>query len=179
MILIKLFYEFLKIGLFAIGGGLVTIPFLYNLSEKTGWFSKDMLTNMIAVSEMTPGPLGINMSTYTGYQTSGILGALVSTLGLITPSLIIIVIIAKFLSKFSENKYIKNIFYAIKPAAIALIFLACTEIIASCLLDFSTSTIINIKAITIFLLLFGLIKKFDLHPIIYIALSAILGIIFW
>ena len=179
MILLKLFIEFLKIGLFAIGGGLVTIPFLYNLSEKTGWFSKEMLSNMIAVSEMTPGPLGVNMSTYTGYQSASTLGAIFSTVGLITPSLIIIIIIANFLTKFSENKYVKNVFYGLKPASIALISFACIEIITSSLLNFSSHNIINIKASALFVVLFVLIKKFNLHPIIYIALSAILGCIFW
>lgn len=179
MILFKLFFEFLKIGIFAVGGGLATIPFLYDLSEKTAWFSKEMLSNMIAVSEMTPGPLGVNMSTYTGYQSAGILGALVSTLGLITPSLIIIIVIANFLNKFSENKIVKNVFYGLKPASIALISYACIDIITSSLLDFSTSQIINIKASTLFIILFVLIKKFNLHPIIYIALSAILGCIIW
>jgi len=179
MLLINLFFEFLKIGLFAIGGGLATIPFLYDLSEKTGWFSKEMLSNMIAVSEMTPGPLGVNMSTYTGYQTAGILGAIVSTLGLIIPSLIIIIIIAKFLDKFSKNKFVKNVFYGLKPASIALISFACIDIIASSILDFSSPEIINIKAFALFIILFVLIRKFKLHLIIYIAISAIIGCIFW
>jgi len=179
MIIFNLFLEFLKIGLFAVGGGLATIPFLYDLSEKTGWFSKEMLSNMIAVSEMTPGPLGVNMSTYTGYQSAGILGALFSTFGLITPSLIIIIIIANFLNKFSENKYVKNLFYGLKPASIALISYACIDIITSSLLDFSTATIINIKALILFIVLFISIRKFKLHPIIYIAISAIIGCILW
>ena len=179
MILFKLFFEFIKIGLFAIGGGLATIPFLYDLSEKTAWFSKEMLSNMIAVSSMLPGPLGVNISTYTGYQISGALGATFSTLGLIIPSIIIIIIVVKFLNKFSENKIIKNIFYGLRPASIALILAACIDMIASSLFDFSSAIIINIKAFILFIALFILIRKFNLHPIIYIAISAIIGCIFW
>lgn len=179
MIFIKLFLEFLKIGLFAIGGGIATIPFLYNLSEKTAWFSKEMLSNMIAVSSMLPGPLGVNISTYTGYQTAGTLGAIFSTIGIILPSLVIIILIAKFLNKFSENKIVKNIFYGLKPASIALILAACIDMIASSLLDFSSDIIININAFTLFIILFILIKKFNLHPIVYITISAIIGCIFW
>jgi len=179
MIFLKLFFEFFKIGLFAIGGGLATIPFLYNLTDKTDWFPKQFIANMIAVSEMTPGPLGVNMSTYAGYQSANISGAIFATLGLVTPSLIIIITIANFLDKFSENKYIKNLFYGLKPASIALISFACIDIIASSLIDFSASVIINIKAFALFIVLFILIRKFKLHPIIYIALSAICGCILW
>ena len=100
MIYIKLFLEFFKIGLFAVGGGLATIPFLYDLAEKTSWFTKAELSNMIAVGESTPGPIGVNMATYAGVQTTGILGGISATLGLICPSLIIILIIAKILDKF-------------------------------------------------------------------------------
>ena len=104
MILLRLFYEFFKTGLFSVGGGMATIPFLQHMGETTGWFTNQDLTTMIAVSESTPGPLGVNMATYVGYQTAGVPGALVATLGVITPGAILILIIAGFLQKFRSNR---------------------------------------------------------------------------
>ena len=121
MIYLKLFFEFFKVGLFAVGGGLSTFPFLEDLANKTGWFTMSDLLNMIAVSESTPGPIGVNMSTYAGVVTSGILGGLISTLGLITPSVIIILIVAKFLDKFRNNFYVESAFYGLRPAVLGLI----------------------------------------------------------
>ena len=100
MILLRLFYEFFKTGLFSVGGGLATIPFLQDIGQRTGWFTDADLTTMIAVSESTPGPMGVNMATYVGFETAGLPGAVVATLGLITPSIIVIIIIAGFLQKF-------------------------------------------------------------------------------
>ncbi|MEG1863284.1 MAG: chromate transporter, partial [Oscillospiraceae bacterium] len=96
MIYITLFYEFFKIGLFTFGGGLATIPFLQDLSQKTGWFTLSQLTDFIAISESTPGPVAVNMATYTGYEVAGILGGFVATLGLIFPAFILISLMAKF-----------------------------------------------------------------------------------
>ena len=104
MIYLQLFYEFFKTGLFAVGGGLATLPFLYSMADKTGWFTAGDLANMIAVGESTPGPIGINMATYVGYVTCGIPGAVMATLGLITPSIIVILIIASVLKAFRENR---------------------------------------------------------------------------
>ena len=94
ILLVRLFYEFAKVGLFAVGGGLATIPFLQQLGETTGWFTDAELSTMIAVSESTPGPMGVNMATYVGFHKEGIPGAVVATLGLIFPSIIVIIIIA-------------------------------------------------------------------------------------
>ena len=114
-IFLTLFLEFFKVGLFAVGGGLATIPFLYEMSAKTGWFTYEELANMIAVSESTPGPMGINMATYVGFETSGILGSICATIGLVTPSVIIILIIAKALQAFLSNRYVDAAFYGIRP----------------------------------------------------------------
>ena len=103
MIYIQLFCEFFKIGLFAVGGGLATLPFLYDLASKYPWFDATMLPNMIAISESTPGPIGVNMATYAGFSATGIIGGIIATLGLVTPSIMIIMIIASFLNKFKEN----------------------------------------------------------------------------
>ena len=128
MIYLRLFYEFFKTGLFAVGGGMATVPFLYDIADKTGWFTYDKLADMIAVSESTPGPIGVNMATYVGFTTAGIPGAVCATIGLVTPSVILILIIAKFLAGFSDNKYVKSAFYTIRPASSALIAAAGKEV---------------------------------------------------
>ena len=122
MIYLTLFIEFFKIGLFAIGGGLATIPFLFQLTEKFSWFSVEDLTNMIAVSESTPGPLGVNMATYAGIKAAGSLGGVIATTGLVLPSLIIIILISKVLEKFKSNSLISSAFYGLRPAVAAMIF---------------------------------------------------------
>lgn len=121
MQLLQLFYEFAKVGLFSVGGGLATVPFLQSMGEKTGWFTNAQLSTMIAVSESTPGPMGVNMATYVGYSISGIPGAVIATLGLITPSIVVIIIIAGFLQKFRQSKTVDAVFYGLRPASTALI----------------------------------------------------------
>jgi len=121
MMYLSLFWEFFKVGLFAVGGGMATIPFLMDMSTRTGWFTTGDLADMIAVSESTPGPIGVNMATYVGYETGGILGALSSTVGLIAPSIVIILVIAKLLLKFHENPLVKTTFSYLRPAVIGTI----------------------------------------------------------
>ena len=116
MILLQLFIEFFKIGLFAVGGGMATIPFLQELSQRTGWFSERFITDMIAISESTPGPIGINMATYVGFNLSGVAGGIVATLGTIIPAIVIITLVSKSLEKFSGNKYVDYMFYGLRPA---------------------------------------------------------------
>ena len=185
MILLQLFFEFFKVGLFSIGGGLATLPFLYDISNTLGWFTHGDIANMIAIAESTPGAIGINMSTYAGFVTAGIPGSIIATLGIVTPSVIIIIIIAKFLSKFNENKYVKSAFYGLRPAVTALIALAAYEVIKVTLLNIDTFTatgnilkLINLKATILFFLFLIAIRKFKVHPIIYITLGAFIGIIF-
>ena len=121
MILLRLFFEFAKTGLFAVGGGLATIPFLQDLGARTQWFSDADLTTMIAVSESTPGAMGVNMATYVGYTTAGVPGAVVATLGLVFPSIVVIIVIAGFLQKFRQSKTVDAVFYGLRPASTALI----------------------------------------------------------
>lgn len=137
MILIQLFYEFFKAGLFAVGGGLATLPFLQDISAKTGWFTLDQLADMIAISECTPGPIGVNMATYVGFSTAGIPGALAATLGLIAPSIIVILIIAGFLKRFQDNRYVQAAFYGLRPASTGLIGAACISVAVTALLNLS------------------------------------------
>ena len=129
MIYLQLFWEFFQTGLFAVGGGMATIPFLYDMSDKTGWFTHQDLANMIAVGESTPGPIGVNMATYVGYVTgmaeggigNAILGAVTATLGLVLPSLIVILIVAAMLKRFKDSPLVQKAFYGLRPASTGLI----------------------------------------------------------
>ncbi|MCQ2582849.1 MAG: chromate transporter [Treponema sp.] len=179
------FWEFFKIGLFAVGGGPATLPYLMELSDKFNWFTMEELTNMIAVSESTPGPLGINMATYVGYQTLGIWGGVVATLGLVTPSLIIICLIAAFFNKFNSNKIVQSAFSAIRPAVTAIIAVSVLGICRVTLFtafDLSAGLIQPLWHIIIFavvilgLLQFKKLKK--IHPFLWFVVGAIVGIVF-
>lgn len=182
--IIQLFIEFFKVGLFSIGGGAATIPFLYAISDKTGWFTYTDLANIIAVSEATPGAIGINMATYVGFITASILGGIVATLGLVAPSIVIIDIIAGFLEKFKSSKIVKSAFYGLRPASTGLIAAACIEIVKISLIDlngffsYGIASLFKFKEIILAVVVFLLIKKFNKHPVFYIALSAIVGIVF-
>lgn len=141
MIYLQLFWEFFKVGLFAIGGGLATIPFLQDIASRTSWFSSDQIMDMLAVSECTPGAIGINMATYAGFQTAGVLGAVCATLGIITPSIIVVVIVAGILKKFQDSKFVQALFYGLRPASSGLIGSACIGVAAAALLGFTGTSI--------------------------------------
>lgn len=190
MIYLLLFWEFFKTGLFAVGGGMATIPFLYEMSDKyPQWFSHDDLANMIAVGESTPGPIGVNMATYVGYITGdgvlgSVLGATVATLGLVAPSIIIILIIAAMLKNFKNNKYVNHAFYGLRPASTGLIAAAGLSVLMSNMFIGGkiALSLFNWKGLilAVFLWVFSnVIKKTkNLHPIIFIGLSAVAGIVF-
>lgn len=169
MIYLTLFIEFFKIGLFAIGGGAATIPFLFDLSKKYNWFSFEELTNMIAVAESTPGPIGVNMATFAGFQTAGILGGIIATIGLITPSVIIIVLIAKLLKNYAQNQNFRLVLNSIRPAVLALIIFALMSIVKISIVDY--------LSFGVFFILTIVMLKYKKSPILYILLSAIIGII--
>lgn len=135
MTYLRLFLEFFRTGLFAVGGGLATMPFLYHISDTTGWFSHADLANMIAVSESTPGPMGINMATYVGFTVAGIPGAVIATLGLVSPSIIVILIVAKFLETFRTNRTVDAVFYGLRPASCGLIAAAGLSVVSLALLN--------------------------------------------
>ena len=124
MTVLTLFLEFLKIGMFSVGGGMATLPFIYALSEKTGWYSVQEIADMLAVSESTPGPIGINTATYVGYKVAGVPGALAASVGIIIPGLLLVIIIMTVLNKFRDNKYVNGAFYGLRPASIGLIIAA-------------------------------------------------------
>lgn len=177
MMLLELFLSFFKIGLFAVGGGLATLPFLYELANAHTWFSIADISNMIAISESTPGPLGINMATYVGYLNSGVLGAIIAPLGEVAPSIIIITIIAGFLKKFKDNQIVKDVFYGLRAASCALVAVAGLSVVKIAFFGETFKEFFWQGAIMALILYFA-IKKLKWHPVIFIAISAVIGIIF-
>ena len=187
--LLLLFWEFFKTGLFAVGGGMATLPFLYNISDSTGWFTHAQLADMIAVSESTPGPIGVNMATYVGFTTAGIPGAVIATVGLVTPSVIIILLIARVLAAFRQNKYVDAAFYGLRPCSVGLIAAAGLMVVKIALFDFDLFyqtgrllDVFNLKALilaaVLLILTRGVKQLKKLHPVIFILASAVIGIVF-
>lgn len=176
MICLRLFYEFAKTGLFAIGGGMATIPFLYAISEKTGWFTASDIGNMIAISESTPGAMGVNMSTYVGFSVKGVWGAVIATLGLVLPSIIVILIISRMLEKFKDSKLVQKIFYGLRPASTGLIIAAGVGVATETF--FGSSTVAGMERGILAVALYFAIRKWKKHPVVYIAAAAVVGIIF-
>ena len=189
MIYLRLFWEFFKTGLFSVGGGLATLPFIYDMSDKTGWFTHQQIADMIAVAESTPGPIGINMATYVGFTTGGVPGALIATLGIVTPAVTAILIIAKFLRRFRESRLVDRAFYGLRPASAALIAAAGVSVVKIALLDLGAyaasgalGDLFQWKAIALAAVVWVLTNVVKptkkLHPLVYIAASAVAGIAF-
>ncbi|MGM9970623.1 MAG: chromate transporter [Anaeroplasma sp.] len=214
LIFLWLFLEFFKIGICAFGGGLATIPFLEELATaRPDWFTHEELINMIAVSESTPGAIGINMATYVGFEAvskafngnpfMGFLGGLTATFGFVSPSIIIIIIVSQFLSKFKNSKVVKWAFYGLRAASIGLIIAAAFSILKVSIINIDAFTacfsgintanffkdiwlalsnalvaLFDYKALALAVILGILIFKYKKHPILYIALAAVIGIIF-
>lgn len=194
ILVLQLFWEFFKTGLFAVGGGLATLPFLYRISETTGWFTAQDIADLIAISESTPGPLGVNMATYVGYKTLGLFGGVVATLGLIFPSIVIIILVSKVLEKFKESVTVQKVFYGLRPASTALIAAAGLGVAKIALLHVdrfnetkNIFTLFNWECIVMAVVFFIAIrffatkkvmgKKLNIHPVAFIAVAAVLGVI--
>lgn len=189
MLYLQLFLEFFKTGLFAVGGGMATLPFLYDISDKTNWFTHAQLADMIAVSESTPGPIGVNMATYVGFLMGGAPGAVVATLGLITPSVIVILIVAAFLKAFRDSKYVAGAFYGLRPASTALITAAGLAVVKISFFDTKVFSdlgqilrstkweAVALAAVLIVLTRYTPKVK-NWHPIVFIAISAVIGAVF-
>ena len=167
MIYIQLILEFLKIGFFSFGGGYATIPFLYHISQEHNWYTLKELTQMIAVASITPGPVGINVATYAGVKTVGVLGGALATLAEILPSFILVLIVAKLLKKYSDNFYVKSIIETLKPISCALLLSVGINLLKSQLLD--------IKAMILLLFLLLVSYKSKKEPLFYILFSALFG----
>lgn len=178
MTILILIYEFFKIGLFSVGGGMATLPFLFDLADKYEWLTTADVANMVAISESTPGPLGINMATFAGYQAAGIPGGIAATLALILPGFVIIYLIAGALEKYRQSRFVNGLFSGVRPAATGLILAAGWSVFRLAVLpDWQTDW----TALALFALIFGLLqipKLKKLHPVLYIGIAAVCGIIF-
>ena len=197
MTYLRLFWEFFKTGLFAIGGGMATLPFLKNIGLATGWYSQTELMNMLAVSESTPGPIGINMATYVGFTVGGVPGAIIATIGEVTPSIIVVLIVAAMLKKFRDSRLVANAFYGLRPASTGLIGAACVTVVPEVLTSITVQSpsgsllntfqlaqgtgLLNVRGLllaAVLLVLTNWVKPTkNLHPIVFILFSALVGII--
>ena len=190
-LLLTLFFEFFKTGLFAVGGGMATLPFLYDMGTRhPDWFSAAQLADMIAVSESTPGPIGVNMATYVGFETAGVWGALIATLGLITPSVFIILLVARVLKQFRENPTVDAAFYGLRPCSVGLIAAAGMLVVKIALFHWDAlgggsgwwRFFFNWKALILAAVLLVLTRAVKatkkLHPVVFILGSAVVGVLF-
>ncbi len=184
MIYLRLFWEFLKIGLFAVGGGMATLPFLKELAERTGWYTQDLITDMIAISESTPGPIGINMATYVGCNVAGYPGGFIATMGELIPSLIIVILISKSLERFRSSTAVEDAFYGLRPAVTGLIAAAGISVAQVALVRLElyqrSGVLLDLpdwKKLVLFAACFLGIRKLKWHPVAFIAASAAVGIL--
>ncbi len=185
MILLQLFYEFFKTGLFAIGGGLATLPFLRVMADNTGWFTYEQLADMVAVSESTPGPIGINMATYVGYTTAGIPGSIIASLAVVLPSIIIVLLLARVLRAYSQSGLVQSVFYGLRPASVGLIAAAGYSVLQIALLNIPGYTasgnlldLFQWKSLLLAAVVYFVMQKWKPHPVVVIALSAVAGAVF-
>ena len=175
----KLFFTFLKIGVFTFGGGYAMLRLIQEEVIKNGWVSEEMLIDFVAISESTPGPFAVNIATYIGTELSGIFGAMIATLGVVLPSFIIILLVAKFFMKFKENKIIKGLMKGLKPAAVGLIASAVISMFLTVFMPNGINNIVFDKTMIISTLIFlvsSLCVFEKAHPIVVIIISAIMGI---
>lgn len=188
MILLRLFFEFAKVGLFAVGGGMATVPFMYDIADRTGWFTHELLADMIAVSESTPGPIGVNMATYVGYVTASYPGSVLATLGLIAPEILVILLVARAMKTFRDHPLVDAGFYGLRPCSVGLIAAAGMLVFRVALLHTdligtgaNLIQIINWKAVAlaaVLLVCTRCVKKLKgLHPVVFILASAAVGIL--
>lgn len=190
-LLLQVIFEFFTTGLFAVGGGFATIPFFNEMATKYGWFTTETLSTIIAVSQTMPGPIGINMAVYAGCSIfNSFWGGIVATLSLVFPSIVIIILVARMLRKFKENRFVQRAFYGIRPAVVALITSACISLFLKALfyVDVFQQTgnildLFNLLHLAIFAVMLVVyykvkIKGKSLSPIVFIVASACMGIVF-
>lgn len=179
MVFFQLFYEFFITGLFSIGGGLAALPFLYKIADKYDWFQAEILPNMVAISESTPGPIGINMATYAGFHADGLLGALIATISLALPSFLIIICVSSPLNRIKDHYIAKSILYTLRPAVTGLIAVSCWEVVKITLIQLPAASILSLfnwMSIAVFAVVWFLYQKYNAHPIFYIIACAVVGI---
>ena len=186
MILFFLCMEFAKIGFFSLGGGYATLPFLYHMSEVYGWFSPLELSRMLAISSITPGPVGLNVATFAGFKTAGILGSIVATMSIMLPSFFMIIIISKMLKKFKDSPCLCSVMYALRPATAAMLAAVALRLFRDVIIrnpDFSgfnflqMQNFIDIKGFLLLVILFILSLRLKKEPLVFLAFGAIAGIL--
>jgi len=184
MIYLQLFWEFFKTGLLSFGGGMTALKFLYELAETRSWFTIAEVTNMIAISESTPGPIGINMATFAGYTVAGVPGSLCASLGFAFPSMLITTLVYGFISKYRDHPLFTSVFSALRPAAIALMASAFVSVVLETLINIqalfggSFLSAFNYKSIILFVIAFAAVRKLKLPSVVFLAVCAVIGIVF-
>lgn len=185
MIYLRLCWEFFKTGLFSIGGGLATLPFLSEMGSKYGWFTQEELANMLAVSESTPGPIGINMATYVGNTVGGVLGGILATFSLVLPSYLVILLVAKVMERFQNNRFVQSSMTTLRPASVGMVGAAVLGVLQSVLVNMEAvkamewSRMLSWPNLLLFAVLLALYAKFNkLHPVVILAIGAVAGIVF-
>ena len=187
--LLELFFIFFYVGLFTIGGGLVAITLMEETIVARGLISPEQFYNMVAISESTPGPVGVNIATYIGYELYGVFGAIVTSFGEILPSLICIMIIAQFLKSFQQKPIVKSVFYFLRPASTGLIFVAAIQVFVIALMnipsDFSVlktfngwKNLFDWQSLYFYVIAVFVLFKIKVHPILLVISGAIFGILF-
>ena len=175
---ISLFLEFVKIGLFTFGGGYASLPFLYQIIEKYHWYTQEELTQMIAISGITPGPIGLNMATFAGFKSMGLIGAFIASFALILPMMVVTSQVFRTYLKFSESKIVKSILYVLRPTSVALIAAVGIRLFYNLILrNDLTLKNIDLIGLALVLFLFALTFKLKRDPIIYMFIAAIIGVI--
>ncbi len=182
MILLRLYWEFFLIGLFSVGGGMATVPFLFDLSARTGWFSSADLANMIAISEATPGPIGVNMATYVGSVTAGVPGGIAAPLGLVTPAFLAILLVAKLLITVWKSPRVQGLFYALRPASVGLIAAACFAVCKVSLFSLEGGLAIHWQSLVLFAVILAAMNlpkvKEKVPAVAFVGLAAAAGVLF-
>ena len=181
MILLRLYWEFFVVGCFSMGGGMATVPFLFDLADRTGWFTTADLASMIAISEATPGPIGINMATYVGYASAGVPGGVIAPLGLVTPAVIIILLVSRLLNTLWKNPKVQDLFHVLRPASVGLIAAAAFSVCAVSLFTWDGALTLHWPSIVLFGLLLAamnLPKLNKIPSVVFIAIAAGVGMVF-
>jgi chromate transporter len=179
MKLLFMFVTFCRIGLFAVGGGLATLPFLFEIADRSDWLSREAVGNMLAVAQSLPGAIGVNLAAYTGFRYASIPGGYLAALGLVFPSIVVITIVARMLQSFKESAIVKRLFSGFRPAAAGLLSAAGFSAIALSLYNPQAAVwheLIRLRETVLFLVLFILVFKFKKHPVIYIIAAGAAGV---
>lgn len=172
MIFLKLFFTFAFIGSLAFGGGYVMIPLIDSqVVEKLGWLTSAEFADIVAIAEMTPGPIAINTATYVGFKMGGVLGSVVATTGVVAPSFIIVMILAKLVNRFSNSPYLQWALSGVRPVVVGLI--------ASAAWSFGAKTLVDLKSWILAGVMLLALAKTKINPILLILASFVLGILFF